>query len=217
MANDYEKIERTAFNIVVQALREYSSEAITIFGEEVDKPQDIAEDITREAMDSLGVSGSKERLYGKVDYKKAIYVFLPDPYPVALMVDTKAERPNGDRTATIQMSQTSMRVKMNRAGREFDELGKLEKNIIRGDQSFFVVTIVAKYIYSETAGKLKLEKIITACIPNGHLQKIYNPTADDTIWRAGRDAPTLDEDFRVRLDFNKLKKKAAWRVVEIRI
>ena len=42
------------------------------------KAQDIAEDVMREAIEAMGVSGFQERLYGKVDYKKAIYVFVPE-------------------------------------------------------------------------------------------------------------------------------------------
>ena len=41
-------------------------------------PQDIAEDVAREAIEAMGMSGISERLYGKVDVKKAIYVFLPE-------------------------------------------------------------------------------------------------------------------------------------------
>ncbi|WP_448543347.1 SfiI family type II restriction endonuclease [Roseiflexus sp.] len=35
---------------------------------------------------------------------------------------------------------------------------------------------------------------------------------NDTIWLAGRDAPTRNEKFRVRLSFDRLKRKATWRV-----
>ena len=113
--------------MVVQTLSGYRQQAVTIFREESDLAQDIAEDITREALDLMGVSGWNERLYGKVDYKKAVYVFLPSAHPVALMLDSKAEKPNGDRTATIQMSQTSMRVRMRRSGVEMDEPGGLNR------------------------------------------------------------------------------------------
>lgn len=50
---------------------------------------------------------------------------------------------------------------------------------------------------------------------NGLLQAKYNPTSTDTIWLAGRNAPTLGEDFRVRLSFARLKDKAPWRVQRI--
>lgn len=208
---DCEHIERTAFQMVLQSLKDYKDAACTIFREETDQPQDIAEDVTREAIEKMSMPSISERLYGKVDFKKAVYVFLPQAVPVALMVDAKAEKPNGNRTATIQMSQTSMNVKMKRAGKIFNEAGKLEKFIKRGEYNFYVVTIIVKYIYAEN----HLEQLIAACIPNGALQNLYNPSASDTIWRAGRDAPSLGEDFRVRLHFESLKAKAAWRVKRI--
>lgn len=54
-----------------------------------------------------------------------------------------------------------------------------------------------------------------AVIPNGLLQDTYNPSAGVSIWLAGRNAPSLGEDFRVRLAFAKLREKAAWRVQTI--
>ena len=213
--DEIEHLEQTVMSMVVQALTDYRQEAVTIFREESDKPQDIAEDITREALDLMGVARLNERLYGKVDVKKAIYAFLPGPQPVALMLDSKAEKSNGDRTATIQMSQTSMRVRMWRAGQVMDEPGGLEQVITRNDRSLFVVTVIAKYAYEESNVNRKLNRIIVACIPNGLLQDRYNPDANDGIWLAGRNAPTLGEDFRVRLSYGHLYEKASWRVQEI--
>ena len=46
MREALEHKERTAFSMVVQALRDYSEEANTVFREETDLPQDIAEDVT---------------------------------------------------------------------------------------------------------------------------------------------------------------------------
>ena len=201
--------------MVVQAIKDYLPQAETIFREETDLPQDIAEDVTREAIESMGLPGLRDRLYGKVDVKKAIYVFLPEAQPVALMLDAKAEKPNGNRTATIQMSQTSMTVKMRRGGADMAEPGGLEQEIRRGDRTFQVVTIIAKYVYEKTNESQRLDRIIVACIPNGRLQERYNPNTQDTIWLAGRDAPTLGEDFRVRLSYQRLREKAVWRVEEI--
>ena len=210
-----EQLEQTAMAIVVQALTDYRQQAVTIFREESDLPQDIAEDITREALELMGVSGWNERLYGKVDFKKAVYVFLPGAHPVALMLDSKAEKPNGDRTATIQMSQTSMQVRMRRSGVEVNEPGGLEQVISRGGRDLHVVTIIAKYVYDEMLGGQALRRLIVSCIPNGMLQERYNPSADDGIWLAGRNAPTRGEDFRVRLSYRHLAEKAPWRVQEI--
>ena len=213
--DEYERLEQTAMAMVVQALTDYRRQAVTIFREETDLPQDIAEDITREALDSMGLSGWNERLYGKVDFKKAAYVFLPDAHPVALMVDSKAEKSNGDRTATIQMSQTSMRVRMRRQGVDMDEPGRLEQLITRGDRSLYVVTVVVKYVYDDSDGGQELRRLIVSCIPNGLLQERYNPNAADGIWLAGRNAPTLGGDFRVRLSYRRLSDKASWRVQEV--
>lgn len=202
-------------SMVVQAIADYRQQAVTIFREETDSPQDIAEDVTREAVELMGFPRFNERLYGKVDIKKAVYVFLPRAQPVALMVDSKAEKFNGNRTATIQMSQTSMRVKMKRSGSITDVQGGLEPILTRGNRSLYVVTVVAKYAYEEAGQAQELKRIIVACIPNGLLQDRYNPNADDGIWLAGRNAPSRGEDFRVRLNYRALADKANWRVREI--
>ena len=91
--DELERVERTTLEMVVQALTDYGQQAKTIFREETDLPQDIAEDVTREAVEAMGMPGLGHRLYGKVDFKKAIYVFLPAAMPVALMLDAKAESP----------------------------------------------------------------------------------------------------------------------------
>lgn len=214
--DELEYVERTAFSIVTTAIENYKEEIVKIFREEEDKPQDIAEDIVREAIEELGMSRIRERLYGKVDLKKSIYVFLPEAVPVALMVDAKAEKHNGDRTATIQMSQTSMRVKVTKQNRPVDEQGKLETVITRGSNTLYVVTIVVKFAYVElTNGHYDVRKIILACIPSGRLQDKYNPDPDDTIWQMGRDSPKRGEDFRIRVSFTKLAAKAGWRICEI--
>ncbi len=100
-------------------------------------------------------------------------------------------------------------------GQMIDEPGRLEDVIVRGDRKLHVVTVVAKYVYGETTSSQELKRIIVACIPNGILQDRYNPDAHDGIWLAGRNAPTLGEDFRVRLSYERLRTKAPWRVQEI--
>ena len=167
----------------------------------------------REAVEAMGMAGFQERLYGKVDYKKAVYAFIPEPHPVALMLDAKAEKGNG--SATIQMSQTSMRVRYIKSsdGSVVDEAGKLLGQIERNGRTLHVVSIICKFVYAEPEPETyELQDIIVACSPNAILQKRYNPTPQDTIWRAGRHAPTRGEDIRVRLSFDKLKAKAEWRV-----
>ena len=106
------------------------------------------------------------------------------------------------------MSQTSMRVRMRRSGVEMDEPGGLEQVISRGGRSLYVVTIIAKYVYDDTATGQELRRLIVSCIPNGLLQERYNPNASVGIWLAGRNAPTRGEDFRVRLSYRLWRIKA---------
>ena len=141
--DELEVLERTTFEMVVQAITDYLRESILVFREEQDLPSDIAQDVMREAIEEMGLSGIRERLYGKVDYKKAIYVFLPHPQPVALMLDAKAEK--GNSSATIQMSQTSMHIRyVDKSGETVDERGKLSSTIIRNNLELKVVTIITK-------------------------------------------------------------------------
>lgn len=205
-----ERLERTTLEMVVQALRDYQAHAVTIFREETDKAQDIAEDVMREAVEAMGVPGFQERLYGKADYKKALYVFVPEAQPVALMLDAKAEKGNG--SATIQMSQTSMRVRYMGTHGPVDEPGKLSTTIASKGRILQVVSIITKYLYADLNQGYALKEIIVACIPNGALQDRYNPTPHETIWRAGRHSPQRGEEFRVRLNYAKLQEKATWRI-----
>jgi len=208
------EVEKSSLRLVARAVRDYYKDAVKIFREETDLPQDVAEDVTREALSSLGISRIPMRLYGKIDYKRAAFIFLPDrEVEVALMVDSKAEK-DGD-TATMQMSQTSMEIRQMRAGKPHRISGNLPAFIQRGKRTLQTVTIVVKYIYEELSKGSILTGVKLACIPNGLLQDDFNPNEQDTIWLAGRNAPTLGEEFRVRLSFQKLKAKAAWRVVEI--
>lgn len=209
-----EKLEETALSMVAQALEDYKDRAREIFKAETDLPQDIAEDVTKEALEEMQLPRIDLRLYGKVDIKKAIYVFLPSAIPVALMLDTKAEK-GDESTATIQKTQTSMCIRMVQAGKTVNEQGTLEKTINRDGKVLQTVTIITKYIYTEQSNGYALCKIIIACIPNGQLQERYNPDTHNTIWRVGRNAPTRGEEFRVRLKFKDLKLLADWRVREI--
>ncbi len=71
-----------------------------------------------------------------------------------------------------------------------------------------------KYNYTEDklGNQKTLQSITVAALPSGLLQDRYNPTATNTIFIAGRNAPTLGEEFRTRLSFNLLKQKTGWRV-----
>jgi hypothetical protein len=211
-----ESIERASLRLVTQALLQFRHEAAGIFAAESDKQGDIGEDITREAIDSMSVSRIPVRLFGKMDYKRARYVFLPD-YAVrqALFVDSKSEK--AAQVARIQTSQTSMRIRQVRGGQPLDVPGTLPTILVSSAETFLTTTIFVKYFYEETGHGNNLKTIRIAGLPNGMLQVQYNPTAQDTIWRAGPNAPSLGEEFRTRLSFELLRQKAAWRVQDIRI
>jgi hypothetical protein len=208
-----EDIERTSLRLVVQALHDYRITAQEVFRVESDLVADIGEDVTREALDRLGMSRIDQRLFGKVDYKRACYLFHPD-YAIkqALFVDSKAEKESGRGTATLQISQISMTVRQIRFGREIDERGRLPTVVDLKGSTYLTTTIFVKYNYLEHGGVKDLVDLTVAALPNGMLQDRYNPTAADSIWIAGRNAPTLGEEFRVRLSLSRLKAKSPWRV-----
>lgn len=208
-----EGIEKGSLRLVTQALHDFRATAAEFFRREKDLAADIGEDITREALDLIGVSKINERLYGKIDYKRARYVFNKD-YAVrqAIFVDSKAEKIVGQATATLQTSQISMRIRHIRSGQEVNVPGKLP-TVMEVEQGKLLTTIIfVKYNYEALRTENRLKTITIAALPNGMLQQRYNPTAHDTIWSGGRDAPTLGEAFRVRLVFGLLKDKTRWRV-----
>ena len=208
-----EETEKASAKLVTQAIYEFRETAAEIFKREPDLAQDIAEDVTREALDRLGVSRMDVRLFGKMDYKRARYVFHPD-YAVrqALFVDSKAEKEHG--TSTLQTAQTSMAIRHMRAGMPVDEAGTMPKSVKTDKGQSIATTILVKYEYRDKP-KMKLLEISVVAVPSGALQARYNPSQTDTIWRAGRNAPSLEEPFRVRLVFSGLKAKARWRVQTI--
>jgi hypothetical protein len=208
-----EEIEKASLRLVAQAVYEYRDIAAEIFREEGDRVADIGEDITREALDRLGTSKIDQRLFGKVDYKRARYLFHPS-YAVkqALFVDSKAEQIKGAGTATLQTSQLSMTIRHVRSGQAVNVPGKLPKILMVKGESYLTTTIFVKYNYDDSGGTKELKNITIVGLPNGMLQARYNPDAHDTIWRTGRNAPSRGEEFRVRLVFARLKAKANWRV-----
>lgn len=213
-----EDIEQASLRMVVQAIYEYRTVAEETFKEESDLVADIGEDITRESLDRLGMSKIDRRIFGKVDYKRARYVFHPE-YSIkqALFIDSKAEKISGQGTATLQTSQFSMSVRQIRAKQELEVEGKLPAILILKDEAFITTTLFVKYNYREGQEGNLLQSVTIAALPNGILQEVYNPDVNDTIFVAGRNAPTLGEEFRVRLSFARLKAKAKWRVQQILI
>ena len=210
-----EEIEKATLRMVTQAIYDFRDEAREFFIHEPDAVADIGEDITREAMDRMGTSVLPVRLFGRIDYKRARYVFHPG-YSVrqALFIDSKAEQVAGARTVTIQTSQTSMSIRQMRSGQSIDEQGTLPKILQLQGVDYLVTTVFVKYNYEDSEDKSEkaLQNISVTCLPNGMLQDQYNPTPQQTIWLAGRNAPSRGEPFRVRIGLHRLKEMANWRV-----
>lgn len=206
------RIEKLTLRWIFQAVLDFGMEAHEIFLKSPDSVKDIAEDITRELLDRLSGFNVQQRVYGTVDYKKARYVILPDEtVRQALFIDSKTEKEN--RSATIQMSQTSLWVKQRRAGVEVNEKGFLPEISKYGEKNYLTTTCLIHFKYDDDDNGIHhLREVTIAAIPNGKLQNKYNPSSDDGIWLAGRNAPTLGEDFRVRVSFSRLKDKANWRI-----
>lgn len=210
-----EEIEKATLRMVTQAIYDFRDEASEFFVHEPDAVADIGEDITREAMDRMGTSILPVRLFGRIDYKRARYVFHPG-YSVrqALFIDSKAEQVAGARTITIQTSQTSMSIRQMRSGQLIDEQGTLPRVLQLQGDDYLVTTVFVKYNYEDSADKSDkaLQNISVTCLPNGMLQEYYNPTHQHTIWLAGRNAPSRGEPFRVRISLPRLKGMTNWRV-----
>lgn len=213
-----ESIERCALQSLWIAMRDFYKDAWEFFRQSNDDPKDIAEDVTREMLDRLGGYGIPQRIYGNVDYRKARYIVIPHlAVRQALFVDSKAEK--NASSATLQMSQLSMSVRQVRGGDRTDIRGDLQSVQTYGNEEYLTTTLLAHYNYDASPGNdgrdrppYKLLRVTLAAIPNGLLQERYNPDDQDTIWIAGRNAPSRGESFRVRLSFNRLHQKAPWRV-----
>lgn len=213
-----EQIEKASLRLVAQAAFDFKEQAAEIFRNESDDVKDMGEDLTREALDRMGVSRVDQRLYGNIDYKRARYVFHPEyALKQALFVDSKAEKISGHGTATLQTSQLSMTVMQVRSGQEYKVPGKLPPVLMVNNEPYLTTTQFVKYNYKSEAGRNDLVSITVMALPNGYLQERYNPTVHDTIFIAGRNAQSRGEEFRVRLSFNRLKEKMRWRVQHIKM
>ncbi len=220
--NEIERIEKLSLRALYTAFIEFGFDAWEYFRQSTDDPKDIAEDLTREILDRFGGYRIEQRILGNVDYRKARYVVLPElSQRQALYVDSKAEKSTS--SAALQMSQLSMSVRQVRGGDNTDVPGIIKPVEKFGDHSYLTTTLLAHYCYrSNESGSSRdvppyyLSQVTLAAIPNGRLQDRYNPDQFDTIWIAGRNAPTRGEAFRARLSFNRLQQKATWRVQTIK-
>lgn len=210
-----EEIEKMSMRVVFNALREFWPEAVETFAASPDRQNDIAEDITRDALDRFPGFPARRRLYGTIDYKRSGHAVLPEfSTKQALMIDSKAEM--DDNTATLQTSQTSLPLSHIRDGVSVTATGELPEIMVRADEPYLTTTVFVHYHYSENEHEgRRLHSIKIAALPNGKLASRYVPSASDTIWSAGRNAPSRGEPLRIRLKFDRLLAKKSWRVQHI--
>ena len=214
--DEIEDIEKLTLRWLVQATMDFGFDAYDIFYYSPDNVKDVAEDVTREIVDHLPGHNTAQRIFGTVDYKKARYIILPDQIVrQALFVDSKAEK--SSRTATLQISQTSLEIRQVRSGAIVNVQGRLPSIYAHGNDDYLSTTLFLHYCYEDIDNRHLLKDITACCVPNGFLQERYNPTHDSTFWIAGRNAPTLGEEFRVRVSFSQLSKLAPWRVQKLNI
>ena len=216
--NLLEQVEKATLRMVVQAIYDFREEAGEFFIHETDLVADIGEDITREAMDRMGTSTIPVRLFGKIDYKRARYVFHPE-YSIrqALFVDSQSGESGRCGNGHDTNGADFMSVRQVRAGAPVDVPGTLPQILSVQDADYLVTTVFVKYNYTEVVetSQKSLESISMTCLPNGMLQERYNPTPTQTFWLAGRNAPSRGESFRARIGLNRLKRLAPWRVQRI--
>lgn len=141
-----EDIEKSSLRFVTQALELSRDIAVQIFRDAQDWQAGVGEDITAEALDALGMSRTAQRVFGKMDYKRARYIFEPE-YAIrqVLLVDSKVEKAAD--VARLQTSQTSMRIRQMRGGRDLDIPGTVPKVALLGNVPFLTTTIFVKYVY----------------------------------------------------------------------
>ena len=150
-----EAIEKATLRLVVHSISDFRRDIISIFAQEADMVADIGEDLTREALDRVGTSVIPIRLFGKMDYKRARYLFLPEfAVRQAMFVDSKAEK--GSTVARLQQGQTSMIIRQVRAGKVVEEQGGLPATIPHPDGDLLATTIFVKYNYKDSGGQKQL-------------------------------------------------------------
>lgn len=217
-----ELVEKISLRLAFQSLVWFAPQAWDIFDRSPDDPQDIAEDITREAIGVFKGFSINERLFGTIDYKQARW--LPMPFglvPQALMVDSKAKRAYENARLDLQMSQVSMDVFLGSKEAPLQPLLKTAMDLrFEGGIVKKAITsvVTAHYSYDiKPAGQVgnRLQRVIVAAVPNGLLKERYSPSRERTVFGVGKQSSGRGEDPRVRIYYSMLRSFAAWRVQEV--
>jgi hypothetical protein len=217
-----ELVEKISLRLAFQALVWFAPQAWDIFDRSPDDPQDIAEDVTREAIGVFKGFSINERLFGTIDFKQARW--LPMPFglvPQALMVDSKAKRAYENARLDLQMSQVSMDVLLESKKEPLQPLLKMAMDLrFEGGLVRKAITsvITAHYSYDiKPVGQVgnRLQKIIVAAVPNGLLKERYSSSRERTVFGVGKQSSGRGEGPRVRIYYSTLRSFAVWRMQEI--
>ena len=217
-----EEVEKLSLRLAYQALVWFAPQAFDFFNRSPDDPEDIGEDITREAVGAFPGFPIRERLFGTIDFKQARW--FPSHYgliPQALMIDSKAKKTEEVYRLDLQMSQVSMVANLEAKPEPLTPLLRQTMDIqFEGNEVRPALTTVltVHYTYADKAegqiGKT-LAKITLCAVPNGLLQERYSPSRERTVFNVGKHSSGRGEDPRVRIVYETMRAFAPWRVQDI--
>jgi hypothetical protein len=226
-----EDLEKQTLRMIVQAVQEYSKEAREIFQDtKADRKSEVivlAEDLVQYALEVAECYPINKRFAGFIDYKRIRW--LPTPYglfPQVLLVDAKASTENN--RETLQQSQLPMAAEFPSA----KQAGKVvamspgvpfhqELESRSGNKLLAVTTSAFIHFYysdlkSKSAPFRTLHAIYILLLPHGRLKGRYNPNHTRTFFGEGKHSPKREEEPRIRVYFNRLRKMCPWRLQELR-
>ena len=223
-----ELVEKETLRVLVQAVQEYSKEAREIFETTpaVSKSEIIVltEDLVQYALEVAELYPINKRFAGFIDYKRVRW--LPTSFglfPQVLLVDAKASTENG--RDTLQQSQLPMNAEFMSNGQVVTLQAGVPPYLevtAQSTEPLIAVTTSAfiHFYYKEIAGATgppyrQLKGIYLLAIPHQRLKQRYNPDPDTGFWGHGKHSSARQEEPRIRVYFNKLRKMCPWRLQEL--
>jgi hypothetical protein len=231
-ADQHELVEKQTLRTLVQAMQDYSKEGRQLFEYTPATSETevivLAEDIVQYALEVAECYPINRRFAGFIDYKRVRW--LPTPFgllPQALLVDAKASTENN--RSSLQRSQLPMdadfRAKMGGSEVEIHLAAGFDPHLpvaadAAGELAAVTTTALIHFhhraLSKEGPRFRELLSIFIMLVPHARLKPKYNPSAANTFFGRGKDAPTLGEDPRIRIYFSRLRQACPWRLQELR-